>query len=230
MEICSRWNKLLYPNYGYLLVIDSNFADVSNTQVQVAEDENKPQQQKIISTIFGNVNSDLEYPNPTPANIETMVYQDFKNVFNPNNFSLEKIQNGLIKPSPIVMDLISNIYLDSFDKYIEKYILKYMRQFLNNRIGTFLNNSEIEDIVKINRPSFKRGEMVILRVAYNTYKWCVFLEQDTSRPGINNRFKILSKNNPDDTEVIEMTVPFGNLNKYRDLKSVTQKYDSQKAI
>ena len=40
----------------------------------------------------------------------------------PNNFSLEKEQNGFIKPAPLVMNLLSNVYLNNFTENIKDYI------------------------------------------------------------------------------------------------------------
>jgi hypothetical protein len=215
------------PNYGYLLVIDSNYVDLTNRQVFDAHEDGVPQQNKIISTIFGSINNDVIKPNPTENDIKSMCYQDFKNAVNPNNFSLEKEQNGFIKPSALVMNLLSNMYLDDITN-VKDYIFKYMKQFLNNRIGTYLTNGEVEDIVNTYRPSFKKGEMAIMIAGYNTYKWCMYLEPDNI-PGIRNRHKVLSKNNPNDTEIIETSITFGNLRKFRSIQSIQQDFNSKKA-
>ena len=46
-----------------------------------------------------------------------------------------------------------------------------MKQFLNNRIGTFLTNGEVEDIVNTYRPTFKK-----VQYYRSTFNWDTIID------------------------------------------------------
>merc|ERR1711871_207896 len=236
-EVLGYWKYIIdgipyyIPNYGYILLVDSNFKDVEPEDVMQAIDQKAPQQHKIISrTIYGDNNNNLNSNSINDNEIKKLCFQDFKNTINPNNFNIRRTQDGLVPPPSKVMRLLSKIFQDNDDdKFIVKnYIPRYMKQFLHNRIGTYLTNSERDNIQNINRPKFIRGELAIQRVKYNTYVWCMYLEEDKTDSNRINRVKILTKNDPSDKEAIEKSVPIGNLKKHVTYEQVKQDYDNNK--
>ena len=151
------------PNHGYILLIDSNYKDTEPEDVVEAINKDIPQQHKLISTIF-DVNNNLN-PNPvTEEDIKKLCYQDFKNVFDPSNFGLRVRQDGFVEPSSSILTLFSKIFNDNSMTKVKDYIHKYMRQFLHNRVGSYLSNFELEKLQNINRPKFIKGELVGQRI------------------------------------------------------------------
>ena len=231
-EVLGYWKYIIdgipyyIPNYGYILLIDSNFKDVDTEDVLEAVENDVPQQHKIISTIY-NENNNLN-PNPvTENNIKRMCYQNFKNTINPNNFNLRRTQDGLVQPTSSVLNLLGRLFADNSSENITDYIHKYLKQFLHNRIGNYLTTSERENIQNINRPRFIKGEMVVQRVRYNTYVWAQYVREDDAS-GIRNRVIIYTKNDPSDPVPIERYVPIGNLKKYVSFEQVKQNYDNNR--
>ena len=109
------------------------------------------------------------------------------------------------------------------------YIPKYMRMFMNNRIGTYLKDSESANIMNIINPRFKRGELVVARVGFNVYKWVTFLEADRTNPAIRNRVFVYTKTNPDDKDIIKLSIPVGNLRKFNNTVPIVQNFNSKKS-
>ena len=231
-EVLGYWKYIVdgipyyIPNYGYILLIDSNFKDVDTEDVLEAVENDVPQQHKIISTIY-NENNNLN-PNPVTENdIKRMCYQDFKNTINPNNFNLRRTQDGLVQPTSSVLNLLGRLFADNSSENITDYIHKYLKKFLHNRIGNYLTTSERENIQNINRPRFIKGEMIVQRVRYNTYVWAQYVGEDLN-PDVRNRVRIYTRNDPSDPEPIERSVPIGNLRKYVSFEQVKQNYDNNR--
>jgi hypothetical protein len=215
------------PNYGYILLVDSNFKDLEDQDVMKAIDQDSRQQHKLISTMFEK-NHDIKNSKIDKDDITQMCYKDFKDAVNPNNFTLKNKRDGLVGPSETVHGKFSEIFADNDSTKVKDYILKYMKQFLHNRVGDYLNAGEIENIQNINRPTFNKGELIPYRIKYNTYIWAIYLEEDNSDTGIKNKVCILTKDNPSDKEASKKSVPFGNLKKYNNIELVKQDYDTNK--
>ena len=150
------------PNYGKLLLFDSSFADI-----QQPEDNNKIKYKLYMETFADiNVTNDI---------IDKVIMGNLKNVINPNNFTREFINNGGIQPQDEIIDILTGIHTDVSTRlstgtpiYVKDYIEKYFTRYMNNRIGTFIKDTELLYIS--DKKIFQRGEMILYPEA-SSYKW-----------------------------------------------------------
>jgi hypothetical protein len=155
------------PNYGYILLIDSIFTDVDPSTIT-----NDDQKYKI----YGNIYSDnAKFKIDT---IDELIFNQFKEIINPDNFGHEfKLKGGSI-PDDSVIDLLKNMYNDTSSKTIKDFIIKYFNEFLHNRIGTLLYKSEKENINLLSKPNFNKGNIMIYKRRYEEYEWIIFVDDD----------------------------------------------------
>ena len=86
-------HEFYVPNYGYLLLLDTNFADIFNTSEQNISNMTSTTSRRF--KIF----SQKLYPGKNSQNIaalgNTKFINDFKNIINPDNFNNDlKKMNG----------------------------------------------------------------------------------------------------------------------------------------
>ena len=209
------------PNYGYLLLIDSNYGDLQYDTDTLAKKEKK---HKIYSeTLFNSKNGIMK----TQDDINNKCFEIFKSAIGPNVFTNAFIDNGGTKPSEDIISLLSKIYNESStnaNKDIEHYILSHMSCFLNNRIGTYLKDNEVGNIKQGVPTKFIKGQIIACLVEYDTYKFVLYIG-----PGNTGKNIVLSKNNPDDTNMVQIEVPNGNLFYYSD-HNITQNYKAGEII
>lgn len=201
------------PNYGYLLLIDSNYADVDVGL-------NTPNNNKIFK-MYSDVIYNNENGTETKSSIKQKCFEAFKNTINPNIFSLSFLNIGGSKPSDDIIALLTSIHDDASNNSeidIHYYIIKYMSMYLNNRIGTYIKENEIPNIKKDAVQQFKKGQIVAYLVDYDTYKFAIFVSEES-----NNQLKILYSNDPDNRKLYEKNVPVGNVFYYAS-SNVTQNY------
>lgn len=180
------------PNYGFLVLIDSNFKDVDKNNLNNNElgwDDNKIY--KIYSKMFDN----------NCNNLNSLCMKSFKNVFNRNVFSNTFINSGGSLPDDSVLNLIQSIGDDDLPS-INDYLVKYMTMFMNNRVGTLLKEDEISNIQKDNRQGFRPGQIVVYEYKNNTYKFVIYLGKNDNLANIltceektsfhDNKVKIIS--------------------------------------
>ncbi|GAH15082.1 unnamed protein product, partial [marine sediment metagenome] len=125
------------PNYGYLVLIDSNYKNIKKQDYTLGQKSNSDKKYKIYSNIYGQCDG-KEWDE---SDLIRMSFKGFKNTINPNEFSNSFTNVGGTKPPEDIMDLLSKIYNDATsgsktNHNIEYYIYTYMRMFLNNRVGT----------------------------------------------------------------------------------------------
>lgn len=150
------------PNYGYIVLIDSNFKDIipENKMLEKCKREYKI----YTSNICGK-----KYP---MKNIRNNVFQNYKKIINTNAFSKEHTQNNVNRPPESIMRIIEKMMEDPETDNIGNIIFKHFRPLMNNRIGTFLRkDTELPNIRDINSP-FKKGDMAIEIIEDEVYKWC----------------------------------------------------------
>jgi hypothetical protein len=153
------------PNYGYILLIDSKFADVDISTIKGPNPK-----YKIYGDIFSD-NSDFK----TDSNL---IFNQFKELINPENFGhIFKLKGGSI-PDDSIMEFLKTMYNDMSSTIIKDFIIKYFNEFLHNRIGTLLYKSEKENINFLSKPNFNRGNIMIYRRRYEEYEWVVFIEDE----------------------------------------------------
>lgn len=218
------------PNYGYLVLFDSKFR---TPEITINASRPSERYRRIIFS------KDIIDDESAPSNdeIDKEVFKTFMNVFNSNNFGSEFEKNGGIYPSSDISAYINKINeianaewnKANGSKNIGDYIYIFMRQFMNNRIGTYLSKQEQEHIIKTSK-KFMHGDVIVYEEASDTYKFVLFCG-DTSGMG-----HILSSQNSvqnitgqagkelDHTEKVSMNVPYGNLYAYSRMQPIKQDF------
>ena len=157
------------PNYGYILMIDSKFADI-NTETEF--NKKLPEQQQF--KIYGKIYKNNSIYNETQ--IEENVIRQFKNVINPDNFRHKLSVDGGGRPDEDVITLIKKIY-DKTDNStdIASLIPEFFPEFVHNRVGTLLLKSEKENINNMSKPNFNKGNLIVYKKRYEEYEWAIYL-------------------------------------------------------
>ena len=218
-------NNLEYyiPNYGYLVLLDTNFSDIDEPQPPQFIDSTgkpvnngpKPKKFKLGGKIYNTTEIDND--------IKQKVFEMFKSAMNPDNFTGDFLNFGGVKPDEDVMKILGKIYDDtqnSNDIRIQNYITKYMRRFMNNRIGTFLKETEYANVRKDDSSSMKPGQIVVQDQGVGNNKFVLYLGIDKTGSAT-----ILTKSEPSDTEIINITVPSTSLYNYSRYESIQQNYN-----
>lgn len=201
------------PNHGYLVMIDSNYKDLQTGGKTL--NKSKKERYKIRSRrIYG----EQEWPE---SDINKLCFRQFKNTFNPNNFSTKfKDNNGILPPQP-VKELLNNIYNDNSSDDIGYFIDKYMKMFVNNRIGSYLTDSEIDNIRRDVGKPFKKGDIVVHEIQNDTFKFVLYLS-DVS--GNNNQANVITKTDVKNIDLTQTIVPKGLLTHYSDYITIKQSF------
>ena len=209
------------PNYGYVLLIDSNYGDLDNDSGIMGSVDRK---YKIYSNnLFTNKNGIMK----TTEDINGKCFETFKKSINPNTFTNYFTSIGGTRPSEDVIQLLSTIHTEAstnINKDIGYYISTFMTSFLNNRIGTYLKEKEIINVKQGVSTKFIKGQMVTHLVEFDTYKFVLYLGEES-----NGKSLILCKNDPDDIHIYKKEVPTGNLFYYSD-RNIVQNYKSGEII
>ncbi len=212
------------PNYGYLVLIDSNYKDIKKQDYTLGQKSSNDKKYKIYSNIYGQCDG-KEYDD---SDLIKLSFKGFKNTINPNEFSNSFTNIGGTKPPEDIIDLLSKIYNDatsgSKTNYnIEYYIYEYMRMFMNNRIGTLLKEMEVKNVRKDDHSPFTKGQLVVHEVQHDTYKFVTFVEN------VGGQAIILTKENHSDEDIIEQQVPMTSLFNYSKYDPIVQDYKANEA-
>jgi len=200
--------EFFIPNYGYLLMFDSRYADIFNSTTQTLETSSSARRYKINSTKLYNKN---EFDNSLNNSFSN---QKFKSIIDPDNFrtNLEKVGGDM--PDKEVQDLLHGLYKDTKDDtVISDLLVKHFPMYLNNRVGTLLTKEEIDNLPLINNYNFTVGDLVAWEESYKQYKWVVIIEINNS--GI---VKVQASDKVILTEVSKFS-----LNKYPESETIKQK-------
>lgn len=149
------------PNYGYLVMIDSNYKDLCSTYTVGLRNKRN----KIYSAAFKDVD------------IDKHTFAAFKNCFGNNIFSKEFTNEGGVPPPDDIKSILDSINSDITAKTSENigdYIHSHMSKLLNNRTGTYLTEYEVPHIRKDDYTPFKKGQMVVQEIQHDTYRFVVF--------------------------------------------------------
>lgn len=207
-------NKIDYyvPNMGYLVLFDSNFKEPEITSVVFKENKSCF---KIQGKIFNDTISEQE--------LSDAIFEQFKNTFSSNIFSTSFLDCGGNKPPTGVLKLLNKMMNDyTKSKDVQYYILNNMKKYLNNRIGTVLNESEIGNII-LNSKLLERGDIVVYTYANDKYMFALYLEQVG-----NNGAKIMLKE-PNGNELYEKEVEISLLSPYSKFETIKQNFNMDTA-
>ena len=151
------------PNYGYILLIDSKYADID------VSDKGEKQKYKIYGEIYQE-NSDFDM-----KKIRESILGQFKSLINPDNFGyIFKVKGGSILDESII-NFLKKMHDDTITD-IKDYLIKYFGEFLHNRIGTLLYKSERENINMLSKPNFTKGNLIIYKKRYEEYEWAIYVD------------------------------------------------------
>lgn len=194
------------PNYGYLVMIDSNFKDIypEGRTIERCKREYKIYTSNIIGKRY------------SMESIRKKVFENYRRIISTNAFTQEHTINNVNRPPESIMKLLEAMMVDP-EENLGKVLFKYFRSFMNNRIGTLLRkDTEVPNIREITG-AFKRGEMVIEVVEDGLYKWAIV--SDVKADGI---VEIISKDDPDSTDFITKDVRIETLRQYSSSEKIEQ--------
>lgn len=179
------------PNYGYILMFDSKYADIPISEKFVKID-NKEQDYKIYGKIYEK-NSVMNM-----GNINSIIYAQFKSLIDPDNFRHNlKVKGGSI-PDDSVLDLLKKMHDNNDSMIIRNLIPKFFNNYVHNRVGTLLTQTEKANINMLSKPNYMKGNLIILQRRSQEYEWVIYLGLDETNPRMR---KIIT--NKDGNHMIE---------------------------
>lgn len=210
------------PNHGYLVLFDSNFKD-KNSSNSIIKNTSEKNKYKIYTNNFGGKPYKEE-------DINKLCFKAFLNTVNSNNFSDSFVNKGGVRPPDNVLNLLKEIHEKASEEStpidIGFYIMTYMTMFMNNRIGTYLDEQEANNIRKNDARQFKSGKIVVHETESDSYKFVLYLG-DGVIPG---KSKIFTKDDNNLKEIIEQEVSSFNLHHYSRFEPITQKFRTGEAL
>jgi hypothetical protein len=211
------------PNYGYLVMVDSNFKDIiPNIRVQERVDPNGK-----FGREYKMYSSKELFDKPVKeSEIFELNYQNFRNIINPNIFTKEHTKNNVLKPPEQIMQFINEISLDT-EHDIGKIIRNHFGRLMNNRIGTFLKKDIETANIRATTTKFSRGEMVIQTIDNDTYKWSIIV---SDIPSDTDNVEIIDRDNPVTQDFILKKIPKSNLKQYSQSEKIEQNLIGSEAL
>ena len=208
------------PNYGFLVMIDTNYKEIEKSDSTLITRESKTPY-KLVSNIFGQYKNTKELSDVLKHNC----FLAFKNVIDPNVYRGQFLTEGGSRPPDNVLSLLDKIIgnaVSSKNTDIGYYIFEHMRYYMNNRIGSYLHDSEVLYIRKDDKRDFYNGQIVVLETQYDTYKFVLFAKNLG-----NGSSLILTKEEsnvklPGTEDIIDSQVPTSNLFNYSRDEQIVQ--------
>lgn len=237
-NVTNHWKYIIegieyyVPNYGYLVLIDTNYKDViqhptiaSRAAASSHSGPIIPNKFKIDAAMFPTTPAAVTFPPATPTmssnqiRIYNLCYDTFLNIANTNTFSGAFTTAGGVRPINEVMVLL-NIIRRNSNSSISEHIEETMSMFFNNRIGTSLKENEIKNVSPnpgLNNP--KKGDIIVHIDSYNNYKFVMFIDQTPGSANINI-YTIVHPN----TNITRIPVNSSSLREYNFVEPIAQNY------
>ena len=178
------------PNYGYLLMFDSKYADIveyEGNPVYNTDRDSTGRQYKINSDILFKNSQNENKNNFTDSNngviYENIILNDFKRLINPDNFNINLEKIGGEQPDQDILRLLRRMFNEGGFRNIRDYLGRFFPEMMNNRIGTLLNKEEKENLTVIRDLNFKVGELVAYDEGYDQYKWVIIIQLNVGSRG-----------------------------------------------
>jgi len=191
------------PNYGTLLLIDNDYRDLERERGKTVH--------KIISPKLFNNDKKM---------FIKILKENGLRIFSENNFGQNFTNQGGVRPSEKIINILSNINREIKDnKSFEEIIRDNLIRYVHNRVGTPLKEAEKNYIRKMDTRQYRKGEMIVHEDRYDTYKFVLYLKEDDDK----TKIKIATTQPKTDEkrgEVIVRTVP----------KDLTYKYSNEEII
>jgi hypothetical protein len=152
------------PNYGYLVLFDSKYSDTESGNFKIRSPK-----------LFANKNDKFNYQNDATLNIDYkyLINTKLKEIFEPSVFNTKLKAQGGLEPEDNILNFIRDINNSNLDN-IQDYFIYHFKFYLNNRIGTELLRSEKEIINILNRPIFRKDQLLVRQIRYDEYEWVLF--------------------------------------------------------
>lgn len=198
------------PNYGYLVVIDSNFKDIVP---EVRAMRSSGREYKIYSS------NDMFDEKSKEDHIKKKIYENFQNIINMNAFTKNNTNNNVIRPPPEITTLINKISSDTSTIEINKIIRNNFMNMMNNRIGTFLKKDTEIPNIRSTTSKFTSGELAIETIDDETYKWCLVTSSKVNSDGT---VEIIQRDTPDSNNFYSKLVQKSSLKQYAQSEKVDQ--------
>lgn len=191
------------PSYGYQVLIDSNFKDLPAGATG------------FITTNPYKIYAKFFEKNFTPSvekQYKMKAFEVFKKVISRDSFSRAFQNDGGVSLPDDIMDLLGRISKTAESPNptinIDDYIYLFMQGFMNNRIGTLLNDSEIKNINK-DPKNPATGDIMVREIQKDKYEFVLYISKNNS--GV---IKILTKERPDDTVLVQKDISIASLYNY----------------
>ena len=185
------------PNYGYVVVVDVNNADIKTNAGNNIEF-------KIYGDIYGSVNSNKK-------DFGKIMNNQVRNIFsNINNFT-----NSALYPNMNSLDAEINTMINNIAKEINTtstlidVFPSCFQVFFNNKIGKLLTKLEKENFNILNKPNYIDGSLMLRQKRYDEYDWVLYVGKD------NLKRKIIYQDN--NGQYNETSVFSGSLFSYPDV-------------
>jgi hypothetical protein len=204
------------PNYGYLVLIDSNFRDFDKPCDEGTATD--PKRERKLDGSF------IELCKLSQDDCILKSFEMFRAAVDPNIFDQDFVNDNGVKPPEEVIRLLTNIRNMADTKptlNIAYYIRRFMTMFLNNRVGGALTELEITHVKRGSVKEFRKGQIVVMADQDGAEKFVVHVKQ-----GKNGISRIITKDklDPHTANFIEKNVPTTSLNEYSVVEPIKQNF------
>jgi hypothetical protein len=167
------------PNYGAVLLIDTSFKDLNitghnfNDKLKNITDDKEKEKEFKYKIMMGDLFEDDIVQKTEITNTNTKLFKE--KIFNSKEFdSITDKNAGVIGPSVEIKKVIDNIGkgINNLEN-----IIKNFGDYLHNRVGTFLNETEKKNKMS-NKKDFTKGDLVAYNDG-NNEEFVVYLETIT---------------------------------------------------
>ena len=194
------------PNYGYLVLVDSNFKDI---KPEGRTTEHCKREYKIYTSNIIGKRYNLEA-------VRRKVFENYRRIINTNAFTKEHTQNEVFRPPESIMDLIGKMMTDP-ETDLSKVLAKYFAPLMNNRVGTLLRkDTEVPNVRDITGQP-KRGELVVEVIGVDLYKWALVISNKSG-----GMVEIVSRENADASDFSTREVRLDSLKQFSPTEKVEQ--------
>ena len=206
------------PNYGYLVLIDTNYRDF---------DDDVPCDKETDITRLRKIDGLMVDTTMVPADITAHVFDTFRECVDPNIFDQDFINDDGIKPPEDILKLLSTIKADADAKNssnISDYIRRHMTMFIHNRVGSLLIADEMTKILEGAAKEFNKGELAVMKDSNNNTRFVIHVSSS------NNVSRIITRDTiKPGSIIIEKDVPTSSMIKYSAVNLPDQTFDMEKS-
>jgi hypothetical protein len=200
------------PNFGYMVMIDTNYKDIKVDLTMDSVDCNGHAKRK-----YKIYTSDIFGKRYKLDQIQHFVYENYKSIVNINCFTDTYTRNMVNRPPSEIMELLQQMSADP-EENLGEVLKKYFPMFMNNRIGSYVKpNVEIANLQPIGIGSIAVGDVVAEVITDNVYKWAI-----VSKILPDNKVEIISRTEPRSATFVTKDILVSSLEKYTDAVRLEQ--------